>query len=54
MPKETKSLTVSAATHYRVSVLAAVEGVKLGEWVEKALIEAVNRAEKRRAHVRLP
>ena len=48
MSKETKSLTVSAATHYRVALLARVEGIKLGEWVDREPRRAAERAEKRR------
>ena len=48
MKKGTKSLNVSEETHYRVSLLAKMERTTLGEWVDRELRRAAERAEKRR------
>lgn len=53
MKKGTKSLNVSEDTHYRVALLARMERVPLGEWVDRELRRAAERAEKRRARGRV-
>lgn len=49
MTKGTKSVAVSEATHKRIRMLKAAEGGSIHEWVERALAEAVDRAERKRA-----
>lgn len=52
MKKGTKSLNVSAATHKRVAMLARQEDALISDWVERALVAAAEREERRRERKR--